>query len=209
MIRVLIADDHSLFRSGLRRIFSDTPDIVVVAEAENGVDTLDEARKHEWDVMLLDINMPGISGLDVLRQVKTEDPQAQILVLSMYPEAEYAISAIKFGASGYITKDSNPDQLINAIRRVARGGRYVSSDLAETLLFEIYPASELPHKKLSKRELDVFKLLVSGHSLKEIGFHLDLNVKTVSTYRTRIMEKMGMANNTQLVRYAIKHSLLE
>lgn len=209
MIRVLIADDHSLFRSGLRRIFSDTPDIVVVAEAVNGMDTLDEARKHEWDVMLLDINMPGFSGLEVLRQVKTEDPQAQILVLSMYPEAEYAISAIKFGASGYITKDSNPDQLIDAIRRVARGGRYVSSALAETLLFEIYPVSELPHKKLSRREFDVFKLLVNGHSLKEIGFHLDLNVKTVSTYRTRIMEKMGMSNNTQLVHYAIKHSLLE
>lgn len=204
MIRLLVANDHSLFRSGLRRIFSDTSDITIVAEAINGRDALNEARKCEWELMLLDINMSGFDGLDVLKQIKSENPQARILILSMHPETEYAVSAIKLGAAGYISTDSNADQLIDAIRRVACGGRYISRALAEMLLFD----TALPHRKLSQREFDVFKPLVSGKPLKEIAFDLALSVKTVSTYRTRIIEKMEMSSNAQLVRYAVMHNLL-
>lgn len=210
MIKVLIADDHALFRDGLRRIFSETEDITVVAEAVDGKDILKKARECEWDIILLDINLPDINGLDVLKRILSTNAAARILVLSMYPEDEYAIRAIRSGASGYLTKDSPTDQLINVIRRLAKGGKYVNPELAEKLLFNpILDSGILTHTTFSDRELHVFKMIVSGESLTSIANKLSLSVKTVSTYRSRILEKMNMKNNAQLVRYAIQHRLVE
>ena len=210
MIKVLVADDHALFRDGLRRIFSETEDIEVVAEAVDGKDILKKARECAWDIILLDINLPDINGLDILKRILSEKIASCILVLSMYPEEEYAIRAIRSGASGYLTKDSPTDHLINVIRRLAKGGKYVNPELAEKLLFN--PAMDsgvLTHTTFSDRELHVFKLIVSGESLTVIANKLSLSVKTVSTYRSRILEKMNMKNNAQLVRYAIQHRLVE
>lgn len=210
MIKVLIADDHALFRDGLRRIFSETEDIEVVAEAVDGKDILKKAREYEWDIILLDINLPDINGLDILKRILSVNTAARILVLSMYPEEEYAIRAIRSGASGYLTKDSPTDQLINVIRRLARGGKYVNPELAEKLLFNpVLDSAALTHTTFSDRELHVFKMIVSGESLTAIANKLSLSVKTVSTYRSRILEKMNMKNNAQLVRYAIQHRLVE
>ncbi|WP_297323838.1 response regulator transcription factor [Nitrosomonas sp.] len=210
MIKVLIADDHALFRDGLRRIFSETEDIEVVAEAVDGKDILKKARECEWDIILLDINLPDINGLDILKRILSVNTAARILVLSMYPEEEYAIRAIRSGASGYLTKDSPTDQLINVIRRLAKGGKYVNPELAEKLLFNpVLDSAALTHTTFSDRELHVFKMIVSGESLTAIANKLSLSVKTVSTYRSRILEKMNMKNNAQLVRYAIQHRLVE
>jgi len=210
MIKVLVADDHALFRDGLRRIFSETEDIEVVAEAVDGKDILKKARECEWDIILLDINLPDINGLDILKRILSVNTAARILVLSMYPEEEYAIRAIRSGASGYLTKDSPTDQLINVIRRLAKGGKYVNPELAEKLLFNpVLDSAALTHTTFSDRELHVFKMIVSGESLTAIANKLSLSVKTVSTYRSRILEKMNMKNNAQLVRYAIQHRLVE
>ncbi len=210
MIKVLIADDHALFREGLRRIFSETEDIEVVAVAVDGIYFLKKTKEYDWDIILLDINLPDINGLDILKRVLSVNAAARILVLSMYPEEEYAIRAIRSGASGYLTKDSPTDHLINVIRRLARGGKYVNPELAEKLLFN--PAMDsgiLTHTTFSDRELHVFKLIVAGESLTAIANKLSLSVKTVSTYRSRILGKMNMKNNAQLVRYAIQHQLVE
>lgn len=210
MVRVLIADDHALFRDGLRRIFSETDDIEVVAEAVDGKDIINKTRQYDWDVALLDINLPDINGLDILKRVLSANASSCVLVLSMYPEEEYAIRAIRSGASGYLTKDSPTDHLINVIRRLAKGGKYVNPELAEKLLF--YPntdSEKLAHTSFSDREFHVFKLIVAGESLTSIANKLALSVKTVSTYRSRILEKMNMKNNAQLVRYAIQHKLVE
>ena len=210
MIKVLIADDHALFRDGIRRIFSEVDDIEVVAEAVDGKDILKKARDCEWDIILLDINLPDINGLDVLKRIFSMNATARILVLSMYPEDEYAIRAVRSGASGYLTKDSPTDLLIHVVRRIAKGGKYVNPELAEKLLFN--PGLDtglLAHTTFSDRELHVFKLIVSGESLTAIANKLSLSIKTVSTYRTRILEKMNMKNNAQLVRYAIQHRLVE
>ena len=210
MIKVLIADDHALFRDGLKRIFNETEDIDVVAEAVDGKDILKKIREYEWDIILLDINLPDINGLDILKRILSASAPACILVLSMYPEEEYAIRAIRSGASGYLTKDSPTDQLINVIRRLAKGGKYVNPELAEKLLFNPSLDSEmLAHTTFSDRELHVFRLIVAGESLTAIANKLSLSVKTVSTYRSRILEKMNMKNNAQLVRYAIQHRLVE
>lgn len=210
MIKVLIADDHALFRDGLKRIFNETEDIDVVAEAVDGKDILKKIREYEWDIILLDINLPDINGLDILKRILLASAPACILVLSMYPEEEYAIRAIRSGASGYLTKDSPTDQLINVIRRLAKGGKYVNPELAEKLLFNPSLDSEmLTHTTFSDRELHVFRLIVAGESLTAIANRLSLSVKTVSTYRSRILEKMNMKNNAQLVKYAIQHRLVE
>ncbi|MEK6686590.1 MAG: response regulator transcription factor [Pseudomonadota bacterium] len=210
MIKVLIADDHALFRDGLKRIFNETEDIDVVAEAVDGKDILKKIREYEWDIILLDINLPDINGLDILKRILSASAPACILVLSMYPEEEYAIRAIRSGASGYLTKDSPTDQLINVIRRLAKGGKYVNPELAEKLLFNPSLDSEmLTHTTFSDRELHVFRLIVAGESLTAIANRLSLSVKTVSTYRSRILEKMNMKNNAQLVKYAIQHRLVE
>lgn len=210
MIKVLIVDDHALFRDGLKRIFSETDDIQVVAEAVDGKDFIKKAKEYEWDVALLDISMPDITGLDILKRILSIKSSATILVLSMYPEEEYAIRAIRSGASGYLTKDSPTDQLISVIRRLAKGGKYVNPDLAEKLLFNpAHDPEKLTHTSFSDREHLVFKLIVSGESLTAIANKLALSVKTVSTYRSRILEKMNMKNNAQLVKYAIHHKLVE
>ncbi|MBS0485535.1 MAG: response regulator transcription factor [Proteobacteria bacterium] len=210
MINVLIADDHALFRDGLKRIFNETDDINVVAEAIDGKDILKKAREFNWDIALLDINLPDINGLDILKRILSANASSCVLVLSMYPEEEYAIRAIRSGASGYLTKDSPTDQLITVIRRLAKGGKYVNPELAEKLLFNpVMESDKLTHTTFSDREFHVFKLIVAGESLTSIANKLALSVKTVSTYRSRILEKMNMKNNAQLVRYAIQHRLVE
>lgn len=210
MVKVLIADDHTLFRDGLKRIFSEAGDIEVVAEAVDGKDIIKKAKECDWDIILLDINLPDISGLEVLKRIITANSFSCVLVLSMYPEEEYAIRAIRSGASGYLTKDSSTDQLIDAVRRLANGGKYINPELAEKLLFKPTAESEkLIHTTFSNREFHVFKLIVSGEPLTSIANRLSLSVKTVSTYRSRILEKMRMKNNAQLVRYAIQNKLVE
>ena len=210
IIRILLADDHALFRDGLKRIFSETADIVVVAEAENGEDALRKMRQTEWDVALLDIHLPDMNGLEVLKRLMADGAEHRVLMLSMYPEDEYAIRAIRAGASGYLTKDSSADLLISVIRRLASGGKYVGPGLAEKLLFNPDLTAEAPlHSLLSDRELDVFKFIVAGVSLTLIAEKLSLSVKTVSTYRSRILEKMNVQNNSQLIRYAVQHQLVE
>lgn len=210
MIKVLIADDHALFRDGLRRILNETDDIDVVAEAIDGMDILKKAKECDWDIALLDINLPDINGLDILKRILSAKASSRVLVLSMYPEEEYAIRAIRSGASGYLTKDSSIDQLISVIRRLANGGKYVNPELAENLLFNPAMDSEkFTHTTFSDREFHVFKSIVAGESLTLIANKLSLSVKTVSTYRSRILEKMNMKNNAQLVRYAIQHRLIE
>jgi len=210
IIRVLLADDHSLLRNGLKRLFSETVDIVVVAEAVDGPDALEKMRHGGWDVALLDVSMPGMNGLEVLRRIMANNASHRVLMLSMYPEDEYAIRAMRAGASAYLTKDSPTDLLMTVIRRLANGGKYVSPALAEQLLFNPEPSAGVsPHSTLSDRELHVLKLIVTGVSLTAIAEELSLSVKTVSTYRSRIMEKMNMQNNAQLIRYATEHELTE
>ena len=210
MIKILIADDHELFRDGLKRIFSEINDITVVAEAVNGSDAIRKINEYKCDLIILDINMPDINGLDVLKRISLKDYNYQTLILSMYPEDEYAIRAIRSGASGYLTKDCPTDLLIRVIRRIANGGKYVNPELAEKLLFDPKQnAEELIHTTFSDREFHVFKLIAAGESLTAIAHSLSLSVKTVSTYRSRILEKLNMKNNAQLIRYAIQHRLIE
>ncbi len=210
MINVFLADDHRLLRDGLKRILAETADIVVVGEAGDGHEAVEKMRSCGWDVALLDVNMPGMNGLEVLKRIMNGKAKPQVLMLSTYHEDEYAIRSIRAGASAYLTKNSPTDLLISVIRRLARGGKYIDPQLAEKLLFDLGPASAIPlHATLSDRELDVLKLIAVGISLTEISQKLALSAKTVSTYRARILEKMKMQNNAQLVRYAMEHKLLE
>jgi two-component system, NarL family, invasion response regulator UvrY len=210
IIKTFLADDHRLFRDGLKRILGETADIIVVGEASDGLDALEKMRQGGWDVALLDVSMPGMNGLDVLKRIMNEGGKHQVLMLSTYHEDEYAIRTIRAGASAYLTKNSPIDLLISVIRRLANGGRYIDPKLAEKLLFDLGPPSTLsPHSILSDRELHVLKLIAAGISLTEISQKLALSSKTVSTYRARILEKMRMQNNAQLVRYVAEHKLLE
>lgn len=210
MIRVVLADDHNIVRAGLREILSDTGDIDVVGEATDGHAVMDRVRELDFDVLVLDLSMPGRSGIELIRQVKSEKPKLRVLVLSMHSEEQYAVRALRAGASGYLTKDSAADQLVAAIRRVAGGGAYVSPETAERLVLEAGAASEaLPHTLLSDREYQVFEMIAAGRSISEIARRLSLSVKTVSTHKTRIMQKMGAASQADLIRYAIKHKLID
>lgn len=210
MIRVLIADDHKIFRAGLKRLIEESPDIEVGGEACDGFDALAKLRQQDWDVVLLDINMPHKSGLDILRQMKAEKPKLPILILSMYPEEQYAVRALKAGAAGYLSKDSESEELIEAIHKVAHGGRYATPGLLEKLLFELDGERDTPvHHTLSAREHQIFEQIVKGQSLTEIAEAMALSIKTVSTYRTRILEKMNMENNAELIHYAIQHNLCD
>ncbi|MCC6922339.1 MAG: response regulator transcription factor [Nitrosomonas sp.] len=210
MIKVIVAEDHAMFRDGLKRILGETTDIAIVAEAASGKEALKKIRDSEFDLILLDINFPDISGLTILKRLSIEKLANKVLMLSMYPDDEYAIRAIRLGASGYLTKDSPADQLIAVIRRLAAGGKYVNPDLAEKFLFEPQSTLQKPlHTKLSDRELMVFKAIAAGESLTAIAGRLSLSVKTVSTYRTRVLEKMNIKNNAQLIRYAINNHLLD
>ncbi len=210
IIKTFLADDHRLFRDGLKRILSETADIQVVGEAVDGPDALEKMRRGGWDVALLDVNMPGMNGLEVLKRIINDNTKHRILMLSTYHEDEYAIRTIRAGASAYLTKNSPTDLLISVIRRLSKGGRYIDPQLAEKLLFDLGPTSTVPpHTTLSDRELDVLKLIATGISLTEISQKLALSAKTVSTYRARLLEKMNMQNNAQLVRYVTEHKLLE
>jgi len=209
MIRILIADDHMIFREGLRQILEDNPDMVVADEASNGQEVLEKVSKNDYDILLLDIAMPGMSGLDTLKQLKYQKPKLDVLILSMYPEEQYAVRAIKAGASGYLTKGSASKELIEAIRKVARGGKYIKHSLAEKLLFDIKPSPKRPlHQNLSDREYQIFCMIAKGKTVSDIAEELFLSVKTVSTHRVHILEKMRMKNNAELTNYAIKNNLI-
>ena len=209
-IRVLIADDHAIVRQGLRQILSDTPDLTVAGEAENGVQAVQMVRAGEWDVVLMDVSMPDRNGIDALKIIKKEFPRLPVLILSMYPEEQYAIRALKAGAAGYLTKQSAPELLVTAIRQVASGKRYVSPSLAEELANAIGEDTERPpHEKLSDREYQTLCMIASGKTPTEIAEALNLSVKTVSVYRARLLEKMNLRNNAELTHYGLKHGLAE
>lgn len=210
MIRVLIADDHAVVRQGLKQILRDTREMVVAGEAVNGQEVLEKVRAAAWDVVILDISMPGHSGLDILKELKCERPTLPVLVLSMYSEDQFAMRVLKAGASGYLTKDSAPDELVKAIRKVVSGGKYVSPFLAEKLAFEIgMDSSKLPHETLSDREFQVLRMIATGKAVKEIAAELSLSVKTISTYRARLLQKMNLTTNAELIHYAIQNRLID
>jgi len=210
VIKILIADDHVIVREGLKQIVAETSDMVVAGEAADSRQTLDLALQQDWDVVLLDISMPGRGGIDTLKELKHGKPELPVLVLSMYPEEQYALRALRAGASGYLTKESAPDELIGAIRKVAQNGRYISNSLAEKLAANIGPATEKPiHELLSDREYQVMMMIASGKTVKGIADELSLSVKTISTNRTRALKKMGMKNNAEFMYYAIKEGLVK
>ena len=210
MIRVLLADDHAIVRAGLKEILADTGDIMVAGEATNGHEVMAQVRAGDYDVAVLDLSMPGRSGIELIRQVKGEKPKLRVLVLSMHSEEQYAVRALKAGASGYLTKESAPDELVAAIRRIAAGGAFVSPETAERLALGFDRAPDAPpHTLLSDREFQVFQLIVSGSSVSEIARELSLSIKTVSTHKARILEKMGLSNQAELIRYALEHKLLD
>jgi DNA-binding NarL/FixJ family response regulator len=209
-IRVFIADDHAIVREGLRRILATDPAFEVVGEAKDGHEALAAVRTGGFDVLLLDLSMPGRSGIELVKQVKSESPALKVLVLSMHDEDQYAVRAIRAGASGYLTKDSATTQLVAAIRKAATGGLYITPAVAEQLAHQLQaPGDELPHKKLSDREHEVFLRLVAGDSVTAIAERLHLSVKTVSTHKTHVLEKMGMGSVAELVRYAVAHHLVD
>ena len=209
-IRVFIADDHAIVREGLKQILAESPDIIVAGEAENGVDAIKLFRKSKCHVMLLDISMPDRSGIDVLKQVKTEHPEIAVLMLSMHREDQYAIRSLKAGASGYMTKQSAPKELVSAIRQVASGQKYVSASLAQELAASIGENHETAlHDTLSDREYQTLTMIASGKTVSAIAKELSLSVKTISEYRARLLTKMKLKNSAELTHYAIKNQLIE
>lgn len=209
MIKVLIADDHPIVRQGLRQILSETGDMVVAGEAANGQGALDQVRAGGWDVLVLDITMPDRSGFDILKELKHEQPHLPVLVLSIHAEEQLAVRVLKAGASGYLTKENAPDELVKAIRKVVSGGRYISPGLAESLAFGLNEAAgPARHETLSDREFQVMQLIANGKTLTEIADTLSLSAKTVSTYRARLLEKLNLKTNSDLIRYAIENSLI-
>lgn len=210
MLKILIADDHPVVRRGLKQIIADNPDMAVVDEATNGWEVLNKVRASDYNVVLLDIAMPGKDGLDVLTQLKQEKPRLPVLMLSMYPEEQFAVRALRAGASGYLTKESAPDELVGAIRKVSAGGKYVSSALAEKLALDLQTGGKQPlHETLSDREYRVMCLIASGKTVTEIARELSLSVKTISTYRRRILDKMNMKNNAELTHYTMSRRLVD
>jgi len=209
-MKVLIADDHPVVRHGLKQVLAADPEMVVVGEAKNGGEVLELARKLEWDVAILDYSMPGRSGVELLSELKREFPQRPVLILSMHPEELHARRVLKAGGAGYMNKESAGEELVAAIRKVVGGGRYVSASLAEKLAVELAPdAQKLPHETLSDREYRVMWLLASGKPIKQIAKEMFLSPSTISTYRVRILRKLGLATNAALVHYAVKHQLIE
>lgn len=209
-MRILIADDHPVVRHGLKQILAAQSDMTVVGEAKNGKETLELAAKLDWDVAVLDYSMPGRSGLDLLKEMKRAHPSRPVLMLSMYPEELHATRVLKAGGSGYVNKESAGEELANAVRKAMNGGKYISTALAEKLAVEIGPGAEKPlHEMLSDREYRVMWLLASGKQIKRIARELSLSPSTVSTYRTRILKKVRVTSNAELVHYAIRHKLID
>ncbi len=208
MIRIMIADDHTIVRRGLKQILSDQTDMAVFTEAKAAVEVLPLIRKAAVDVLVLDISMPGRGGLDILKDVKQERPHLPVLVLSMHPEDQYAVRALRLGAAGYLTKEAAPEELVTAIRKIAAGGRYITASLAEKLALAVSGPGVHPlHEDLSEREYQVMQLIAAGKSVSEIAEELSLSVKTISTYRSRLLEKMGLKTNADVIRYAIQNQL--
>ncbi len=210
MIKILVVDDHALIRKGMKQILDDTEDMRVAGEAENGMQAIRMAQENHYDVVLLDITMPDRHGIDVLKQLKLNQPQLPVLMLSMHSEEQYAVRSMKAGAAGYLSKQSAPTQLVTAIRHVASGKKYISSELAEQLANGLSQGyQELLHKTLSNREYQTLCLMASGKSLSEMAETMALSAKTVSVYRARLLEKMKLKNNAEAVRYAINNHLIE
>ncbi len=210
MTHILIADDHSIVRQGLKLILSEGMKQVSFVEASNAADTLTHAGAFQFDIIILDLSMPGRSGLDLLKDLRIQAPKTPVLVLSMYPEDQYALRVVKAGAMGYLTKASAPEQLLTAVTKILSGGKYISSAISEQLLNRVQdPGTESGHESLSDREFQVLQLLASGKTVSEAAESLSLSVKTVSTYRTRILEKLHLATNAELTRYAMQHKLVE
>lgn len=210
MIRLLLVDDHTIFRQGLKRLLAEQEGFDVVAEASDASDALRRVREEEFDVALLDVNMPGRSGLEMLPSFKAERPSLPIVVLSMYPAEQYALRAFQAGAAGYVTKDMDAGDLIDSIRKVAKGGRYMTAAVVEQLLDAKERATDVAaHKQLSSREYEIMLLIVRGTKLTDIGKQMFLSVKTVSTYRTRILKKLGVSSNTELARYALQNRMVD
>ncbi|MHC1733890.1 MAG: response regulator [Bacteroidales bacterium] len=210
MIRIIITDDHPIVRQGIKQILEDDRDqrFVVIDEATDSSDLLDKVLHNEYDVVLLDISLPGRSGLDILPDLKKRSPNARVIMLSMYPEEQYAVKALKSGASGYLTKSSAPEELISAVVKVSNGERYITSGLAEIITRNFfYGSGEQPHDLLSARELEVIKLLASGNKLNQIAGILALSPKTVSTYRSRILEKLNLKTTAEIIRYAFNNNI--
>lgn len=208
-IHVLIADDHAIVRQGLKQILSETDDLVVAGEADDGMEALQLARNCHWDAFLLDVSMPNRNGIDTLKQLKKEFPRRPVLMLSMHPEDQYGVRAIQAGASGYLSKQSAPGELVAAIRKVARGEKYINPTLAAKLADVLAGGDIRGHEKLSNRELDVLRLLASGKTLTQVGDKLNITVATVSTYRARLLEKLQLENTAELIRYGLEHGLVE
>lgn len=210
MIKILIADDHTILRDGLKQILSECSDMQVAGEADNGFDTLAKVRAEDWDVVLLDMAMPGKSGIDLLKQIKAEKPKLAVLVLSMQKEDQYAVRTLKAGASGYLCKDSASADLVKAIRKVAGGSLFISATVAENLALGLTSNQEAPpHTLLTDREYQIFRMIAEGKGVTAIGDSLNLSVKTVSTHKTRIMQKMNFSSTTDLIRYALKNGLID
>ena len=210
MIRVLVADDHKLVREGLKQILAAAADMRVAGEAANGDEALALAKANDYDLALLDMSMPGLAGIDLIKRIRLEKPALRILVLSMHGEQQYAARALKAGAAGYLTKDSATEQLVGAIRKVAAGGLYITAAAAESLVSESSAGGDAPpHALLSDREFEIFRMLARGHGPTEIADRLHLSVKTVSTHKARVLQKMNLGSTAELVRYALEHELLD
>ncbi|MEQ8167265.1 MAG: response regulator transcription factor [Candidatus Eremiobacterota bacterium] len=210
MIKILIVDDHPVVRKGLRHIVEETKDIIMADEAETGHEVLKKVKKNKYDVVLLDISLPDMNGLEVLRELKSEHPEINVLILSIYPEEQYAIRALRGGASGYLTKEQMPDELIMAIRTVRQGKKYITPVVAQLLAVNLEKdRNELPHEVLSDREFRVMCMMASGKTARDIAVELSLSVKTVSTYKYRILKKMKMENNAEIIRYVIEQKLID
>jgi DNA-binding NarL/FixJ family response regulator len=209
-LEVLVADDHAIIRDGLKQILADTPDLVVAGEANNGNTALEKVREREWDLVVLDLSMPGRNGIELIKLMKAERPKTPILIFSMHQEEQYAVRAIRAGASGYLSKESDSDWLLPAMRKVAMGGVFINAKVAELLVMDVSPHTQsLPHTLLSNREFEVFSKIVQGMSMTTIAEELSLSIKTVSTHKTHILAKMNMTNHIDMIRYAMEHKLLD
>ena len=210
MIRIVIADDHTIVRDGLKQLLGAVGDMEVIAEASNGHEVMERVRALEFDLLLLDMSMPGRSGIELIRQVRAEKPKLRILVLSMHEEHQYAVRAIRSGAAGYLTKESASQQLVDAIRKVASGGAFISAEVAQQLALGAMPGAQAAlHETLSDREFQIFRMIAEGLSVSDIAARLNLSVKTVSTHKANILRKMNMETQGELIRYALTHRLVD